>query len=131
VTPASDDGAAPAVLIEGLATVERLGRAVIVSITRRDLLGEEAMHITAELLGRYEGAAMHFVLDLRRVNYLDSACIGAFVELLTSAQQRGGRVALASCDQGVATLFRLTRLERVLPCYRSVPDAIDAVERGG
>ena len=71
----------------------------------------------------------HFVFDLQNVTYMDSACIGVMVELLTRIQTAGGRIALVNAGQSVSYLFKLTRLDRLFPICRDVMQAIAAVER--
>ena len=61
---------------------------------------------------------------------MDSACLGALVELLTNMQSRGGRIALVNAGRNVEYLFRLTQLDRLFPICRDVMMAIEAVERG-
>ncbi|TVQ30612.1 MAG: anti-sigma factor antagonist [Phycisphaeraceae bacterium] len=131
----SADSALPAITSpsanDHLATLERLGNSVVVTITVTELSGGDAMTLMADLLEHVESAGVrHFVFDLQSVNYMDSSCIGAMVEMLTRLQTSGGRIALVNAGQSVSYLFRLTRLDRVFPICRDVMTAISALERG-
>ena len=115
-----------------LATLERLGRTAVATVTVTELSGVDAKTLMVELLQHVEGGGIrHFVFDLQNVSYIDSACIGVMVEMLTLLQKSGGRIALANTAQSVSYLFRLTQLDRVFPICRDVMEAINAVERGG
>lgn len=115
-----------------LATLDQLGQTVVATITVSELSGADAAELVAELLARVESANVrHFVFDLQNVNYMDSSCIGAMVEMLTRLQKAGGRIALVNPSQSVSYLFKLTKLDRLFPICRDVMMAISAVERSG
>ncbi|MCA9280268.1 MAG: STAS domain-containing protein [Phycisphaeraceae bacterium] len=115
-----------------LATYDRLGETLVATLTARTLSGPEASACVAELLENLRGPSgtcTHVVLDLQNVEYMDSACIGVLVELLTRLQQVGGQIALVNADPNVEYLFKLTRLDRLFPICRDVMKAIEVVER--
>jgi len=115
-----------------LATLERLGTAVVVTVTVTDLSGGEATELVSQLLHVAETSeTKHFVFDLQNVSFMDSSCVGAMVELLTILQKQGGRIAIVNAAQSVSYLFKLTRLDRLFPICRDVPTAVAAVERAG
>lgn len=116
---------------EPLATLELLGRTAIATVTVNELTGANASRLVNDLLAEFaEARVRHFVFDLQNVTYMDSACIGVMVELLTRIQSAGGRIALVNAGQSVTYLFKLTRLDRLFPICRDVMQAIAAVERG-
>lgn len=115
-----------------LATYDRLGQTLVATLTARTLSGTEASACVAELLDNLRGPSgtcTHVVLDLQNVEYMDSACIGVLVELLTRLQQVGGQIAMVNADPNVEYLFKLTRLDRLFPICRDVMKAIEVVER--
>lgn len=134
-TPAPADGACAVVepqTAEPLATLELLGKTAIATVTVSELTGATAARLVNDLLDEFAQARVrHFVFDLQNVTYMDSACIGVMVELLTRIQTAGGRIALVNAGQSVSYLFKLTRLDRLFPICRDVMQAIAAVERGG
>ena len=131
-----------------LATYETLGQTLVVTVIAEVLSGTDARTLIRDISSRsaYAGEVpdkppamsgsespslpRHFVLDLQNVEYMDSACLGAMVELLTAMQGRGGHIALANAGRNVEYLFRLTQLDRLFPICRDVMQAMDAVERG-
>jgi|GEM_PF-1098507 len=133
-----------------LANFETLGQTLVVTVIADVISGGDARELVDEIASRsayaadrpntrpsmdgdltgHGAAPRHFVLDLQNVEYMDSACLGALVELLTSMQSRGGRIALVNAGRNVEYLFRLTQLDRLFPICREVMTAIEAVERG-
>jgi len=120
-----------------LATYDRLGQTLVATITVDALAGQDSVTLAAEVFDKVAGdddapsGVRHIVFDVQNVQYMDSMCIGVFVELLTKLQELGGRIALVNADQNVEYLFKLTRLDRLFPICRDVMKAIDAVERAG
>lgn len=116
-----------------LATFDRFGATIIATLKERTLSGNEAAALVVALTDKLtepgQTPARHVVLDLQNVEYMDSACIGVLVELLTRLQKAGGRVALVNAAANVECLFKLTRLDRLFPICRDVMRAIEAVER--
>ncbi len=116
-----------------MATFDRFGVTIIATLQERTLSGNEAaalvVALTDKLTDPDQTPARHVVLDLQNVEYMDSACIGVLVELLTRLQKAGGRVALVNAAANVECLFKLTRLDRLFPICRDVMRAIEAVER--
>ena len=67
------------------------------------------------------------VLDLRAVEFLDSAGLAALVGALKRARAMGGDVKLVAPDHdGVRRILRLTRFEHVFDTAGSVAEAIHA-----
>ena len=130
------DVAAMAAEVHGtgeLASFDRFGQTIIATLKETTLSGNEAaalvVSLTDKLTAPGQVPARHVVLDLQNVDYMDSACIGVLVELLTRLQKAGGRVALVNAAANVECLFKLTRLDRLFPICRDVMRAIEAVER--
>lgn len=128
--PLAEEDCAPAGMAEPLATLEVLNHTAIATITVGELTGSTARRLINDLLTEFaEAPVRHFVFDLQNVTYMDSACIGAFVEMLTRLQGAGGRIALVNAGQSVSYLFKLTRLDRLFPICKDVMQAIAAIER--
>ena len=68
--------------------------------------------------------ATNFAFDLSAIEYLDSACTGALVELLRDVEPMRGRVALVGCRPNVLFLFKSTRLDTVFGMFDEMDEAI-------
>jgi anti-sigma B factor antagonist len=67
------------------------------------------------------------VLDLGRVEFVDSTGLGVIVSCLKQVG-RGGEFVIASCSQSVATLFRLTRMDKVFRVFASTDEAVHSLQ---
>ncbi len=61
--------------------------------------------------------ALHIVVDLSPLSFIDSAGLGSLISALKTARARGGDVRLCCLRQEVQTIFELTRLSRVFRTY--------------
>jgi len=79
--------------------------------------------VKAEAL-RLLGNASDIVVDLRGVEFLDSAGVGVLVGLFKHARLRGGRARFCGLTPGVRTVLELIQLDRI---FEIVDDAEAAV----
>jgi len=66
------------------------------------------------------------VVDLTDVTFMDSSGLGALIGGLKKARQAAGDLRIARVSDQVATVLKLTNLDRVLRPYDSVEAAADA-----
>ena len=73
----------------------------------------------------YEAAGHRaFVVDMTRTRFCDSSGIAALVEAYKRAQAAGGQVLLATSGAAVPRIFELTGIDRVIPSFTSLEDAL-------
>src|SRR5580700_11838219 len=65
-----------------------------------------------------------FVVDLTRTRFCDSAGIAALVEAHKRARAAGGQVLLAMSGAAVPRIFELTGVDRVIPSFASLDEAL-------
>lgn len=73
-------------------------------------------------------AAQHprVVLDLAKVDFVDSSGLGAIVAILKEVGE-GKSFALAGLTPGVEKVFRLTRMDTVFTIYSDIDDAFAGI----
>jgi anti-sigma B factor antagonist len=67
----------------------------------------------------------HVLVDLTAVTFMDSSGLGALIAALKKARQAQGDLRIAGVNEQVATVLRLTNLDRVLRPFESVEAASD------
>ena len=67
------------------------------------------------------------VLDFEHVPYIDSAGLGAVVNLYVSSQNRGRRLGLVAVSSRVMAIFQQTKVDQVLAFYPNVEAAESAL----
>ena len=101
---------------------------VVATVAAGDLSSHGAQELVDELTQRMRlDGAIHFVIDLQAVPFLDSAAVGSLVGFLQDLEHVRGRVALAGCQPNVAFLFKVTRLDSAIPLFEDVEEACEAL----
>ena len=68
----------------------------------------------------------HIVVNLSRIDYVDSGGLGTLVATLASTRQRQGEIKLVRPNQRVTELLQRTRLNTVFKSYESDEEAVTA-----
>ena len=70
----------------------------------------------------------HFVLNLARVDYIDSSGLGQLISIWTSIRSKSGHMTILQPTKRVQRLFEITRLNSV---FEIADDEADAIEKAG
>ena len=110
--------------------IEQAGPHVTVHVAGPQASHADLNEIVADCcdLMRYNNA-VNFVFDLEKVEFLASACIGSLVELLREVEPMRGRIALAHCDESVAFLFKVTKLDEVFHLFDDIDEALESFRK--
>jgi anti-sigma B factor antagonist len=98
-----------------IAVVEPIGRLT---------LGRETQAFEALVTGLVTAGERKIVLDLKLLEYLDSAGLGVILSAASKARQAGGALRLASVGTRVMQVFKLTRTDAVLSLDADVAAAV-------
>ena len=108
--------------------LEQSGAVVTVQLRLRDVTHLDLQEVVVECQERMRYSnARHFLFDLEGVEFLSSACVGVLVGFLQEVEHMRGRIALVHCEDNVAFLFKVTRLDHVFPIYDDVTEAAAAL----
>jgi len=64
------------------------------------------------------------VLDLSRIEFIDSSGLGALVSCLRQAHADGGEIKLSGLSKPARALFELVRMHRVFEVFNSSEEAV-------
>jgi len=103
--------------------VEIVGDVLVVAAPEEiDITNAEALRAA---LGQAAGNGHEtLVVDLTRTRFCDSAAIHALVDAHKRARVAGGQVLLAVSGAAVPHIFAITGIDRVLPRFPSVAEAL-------
>lgn len=85
-----------------------------------------APQLRERLFELVDAGAEHVVVDLGRVDFLDSTGLGVLVGVLKRLRTAGGSFALVCDREPLLKIFRITALDQVLPLYSTVDAATGA-----
>ncbi|MDH3981616.1 MAG: STAS domain-containing protein [Kiritimatiellaceae bacterium] len=75
-----------------------------------------------------EREVKNFVVDLKQVDFMDSAGLGSLIAVLKRISERGGDMKIANLQKKPRMVFEITRAYKVFEIYETVEDAIRAFD---
>ena len=98
----------------------------ILASQRRNVLpleGEIDLHVSPRIAVSLAQIAQRkqreVVVDLSRVNYIDSSGLAVLIEGMQNVEEYGGKFALTGLQENVRSIFEIARLDQV---FRIFPD---------
>jgi anti-sigma B factor antagonist len=89
-----------------------------------------APRLRERLIELIDGGARKVVVDLGRVDFLDSTGLGVLVGALKRLRAAGGSFSLVCDKEPLLKIFRITALDQVFPIHPSV-EAATAADAAG
>ncbi|WP_019634958.1 STAS domain-containing protein [Actinomadura atramentaria] len=83
------------------------------------------------LLDLIDGGALHLLVDLGDVTFLDSTGLGVLVGAYHRLRSRSGSMAFACANERVRRVFHITQLSKVFTLYPSLDEAVAARATAG
>lgn len=69
------------------------------------------------------------VLDLKKVNFIDSTGLGILISLMRKLSEYEGKLRLAGLQDEVKSIFEITRLFKVFHISQSVEAALQEIQK--
>jgi anti-anti-sigma factor len=71
--------------------------------------------------------AQHIMIDCEHLEFIDSAGLECWLDVQESAGRRGGQLRLINPDEGIATILRITRMDRSFESLSTLEAAVRSV----
>jgi len=84
----------------------------------------DAIDFKSKMSEFVKNGSVDIVINLSEVDYVDSSGLGALVSVLKEIGTRG-EIKLCEVSNGVISILKLTRLDKVFDIHRSEKGAID------
>ncbi|MDF7823967.1 STAS domain-containing protein [Pontiellaceae bacterium B12227] len=75
-----------------------------------------------------EPGVKNYVIDLEKVDFMDSAGLGTLIAVLKRISEHGGDMKIANLQKKPRMVFEITRAYKVFEIYETVEDAIKGFE---
>jgi anti-sigma B factor antagonist len=99
----------------------------VIELSGHLTLGKESGRIEGAVLTALNEGAQRLVIDLSQVGYVDSSGIGVIAYCFGKISQKGAHGAVAGAKGMVMDVFKLTRLDTVIPCFPDVDAACEGM----
>jgi anti-sigma B factor antagonist len=91
-----------------------------------DIDMSSAPQLSAHLTQLRDSGTTTIIVDLSKVDFLDSSALGALIGVQKQLKADGGSLKLACSHPKIERLFAITRLTEVIPVFATVDAARDA-----
>jgi anti-sigma B factor antagonist len=105
-------------------TRERSGDIVVVHAGPARLMHPSVPAFSASVSSELSGGARKVVIDLSKVEYLDSAAVGCLMDLYRQATNAGATLKLAGVQRRVEAMLILVGANQYMEMYPDAPAAI-------
>ena len=102
------------------------GHVTILTVDGDLVIGEPESLFKRTVTRLLEQGKANFLVDMRRVNFLDSSGLGALVRAMTSSQREGGQTKLLGAGPQVRKLLEMTKLDSVFENYTDMESAVSS-----
>jgi anti-sigma B factor antagonist len=111
------------------ATIETVGNVSVLTLSD-DFLDASNAPVLKQRVATLAERSCRLVIDLGRVEFVDSSGCGAILTCLRQINSVGGKLAVCGVTRPVRALFELVRMNRILDVYDSRDGAIKAAADG-
>jgi anti-sigma B factor antagonist len=99
------------------------GEVVILDLSGKIMGGEETTMFHGKIHEYLDRQKKHFIVDMAKVDWMNSVGLGMLISALTSVKNAGGRLVLANITK-IESILTITRLISVFEHYDSREDAL-------
>ncbi|MGA3106242.1 MAG: STAS domain-containing protein [Terriglobales bacterium] len=104
---------------------KRVGSSLLVRILELNIGADRAVAFKETIGKLIERGERRIVLDLSSVEFIDSSGLGAILSVLKRLG-KDGELVVCGITPPVASMFKLTRMDRVFPVHETVEEALAA-----
>lgn len=110
---------------------KRIEGLILLSVEGIIKLGQSAEFLVQKLESVLESEDGHVLLDLSKINYIDSTGIGELVGYLSRFAERERKLILVSPSDRIRKLLKVAQIDTLFPIYDDLEQAIAAEQPGG
>ena len=105
---------------------DRIGDVLVAKVLDGRIAADVAPQFRARLAGYLSGGERSIVLNLEAVSFIDSSGLGALIASL-KALGSDGHLVISGARGTVASMFKLTRMDKVFRLFPTTEEAVAAV----
>ena len=116
-----------------LIMVSRIGDVSVVTFLTSQVLDEmNVQELGKELTALAEGEpGLKMVINFSKIKFLSSAVLGKLIALNKKVSADKGRLVFCNINKDIMQVFKITRLDKLIPIYPDEDDAVKGVLKPG
>jgi anti-sigma B factor antagonist len=107
-------------------TIRTVGDVAILDLKGKITIGEGDVALRENIENLLEEGKKQIVLNLAKVNYMDSSGVGELVGTFTTVNNRGGKMKLLNLTEKIQDLLQITQLLTVFECFSDEEEAVNS-----
>jgi anti-sigma B factor antagonist len=107
-------------------TTGQQGNITVIALEGNLMGGPDASTLNSTLHHLLEQGKKHVVLDLSKVQFINSSGLGLLIGGVNAMRSAGGSLKVAGASDKVRALIKITKLEPVFELYPTVAEAVAA-----
>jgi anti-sigma B factor antagonist len=100
----------------------------VISLSGKMIGGPDALELNRQLHALLTQGKKKVVVDLGKVDLMNSSGLGMLISGLTSVRNAGGDLKLADVPAKILDLISITKLSKVFDHWKSVKDAVESFQ---
>lgn len=104
------------------------GDIVTLEVSGKIMGGEETTMFHGKIHEYIDRKKKNFIIDLAKVDWMNSIGLGMLISALTTVRNAGGRLVLANIDK-IESILTITRLISVFEHYDSADEALKSFKK--
>ena len=102
---------------------KNIGDVVVLELSGKIMGGPDASLLNDKLHELVEAGKIKVVVDLSKVNWMNSSGLGILIGAMTTIKNNNGELKLANVTERIKSLFIITKLITVFESFESVDEA--------
>jgi anti-sigma B factor antagonist len=108
---------------------ETRGDVTIIALDGNLMGGPDAGILNSKLHEQLASGTKRFVLDLSKVQFINSSGLGLLIGGVNAVRAGGGKLLIAGASEKILALFTITKLQRVFEHHPTVDVAVTALKK--
>ena len=104
------------------------GDAIIISLIGDMVIGDEHFELLKYVIKEIKGETKNFVVDLGKVERMDSAGVGELVALNVAVKGKDGQLRLSNMDDRVGKVLQMALVHKMIPTFDTQKEALASFE---
>jgi len=116
-----------------LIMASKIGEVVVVNFMTSQVLDEmNVQQLGRELEQLFDKEhAVKMVINFAKIKFLSSAVLGKLISLNKKVAAEKGRLAFCGINNDIMQVFKITRLDKLIPIYDEEDDAVKGILKPG
>jgi len=107
-------------------TIRTKGDVAILDLKGKITIGEGDVLLRENIENLLNDGKLKIILNLAKVNYMDSSGVGELVGTFTTVNNRNGKMKLLNLTDKIHDLLQITQLLTVFECFTDEQEAVES-----